>query len=295
LPEPVTYAEGLLFPECPRWHGDHLTVSDMWARSVYAYDLDGARRTLVVLPEGDEPGGHGYLPDGSLLVVGMFSRSVWRVRDGERTLHADLTALVPFAANDMVVTPAGVAYVTQLGRDIVRFSAHELASVPHRPVPVIRVDPDSRASPATDGLLGPNGIAVDGLGQHLYVAEPGAQSTMHYRVTADGLTSGVRFGQLASLDGGPAAGPDGICLDAEGAVWWTDPIGRRVVRMTAGGRVTDDIRFEGVHPTAVALGGPDRRQLYICLVERVHRDASAPPPRSRIDVVEVDVPGDGRP
>jgi sugar lactone lactonase YvrE len=118
---------------------------------------------------------------------------------------------------------------------------------------------------------------------------------MDYAITTGATEDATCFGELAALPGVPAAGPDGICLDRDGAVWWADPLGRRVVRMTRGGAVTDEIRYSDMFPTAVALGGTDRRSLFICLVERVHRDETAAAPRSRVDVIEVAVAGAGRP
>jgi sugar lactone lactonase YvrE len=225
----------------------------------------------------------------------MFSRVVHRVTGGTRTVHADLTELVPFAANDMIVTSNGTAFVTQLGRAHVNLPPSELVKVRTTPVPVVRVTADGVASAATEGLLGPNGIALDESEQHVFVAEPGARRVMEYQTDGESLSGGAQFAELAPRDGRPAAGPDGICLDRDGAVWWADPLGQRVVRVTRGGQVTDEIAYEDVYPTAVALGGKDRRTLFICLVERVHRDPVAPPPRSRIDAIDVSTPGAGRP
>ena len=68
------------------------------------------------------------------------------------------------------------------------------------------------------------------------------------------------------------APPDGICLDAEGAVWVADPIGARVFRVREGGEVTDSIGFDDVIPVACVLGGDDRRTLLMCVAAHWRRD-----------------------
>jgi sugar lactone lactonase YvrE len=90
------------------------------------------------------------------------------------------------------------------------------------------------------------------------------------------------------------APPDGICLDAEGAVWVADPIGRRVFRVREGGEVTDQIDFDDV-PVACVLGGDGRRTLMICVAADWKRDALAGRTTGRILATDVAVPGAGRP
>ncbi len=88
--------------------------------------------------------------------------------------------------------------------------------------------------------------------------------------------------------------PDGICLDAEGAIWSACPITGRVLRVLEGGEVTDEVRVSRNGAYACMLGGPDRRTLFICTA-----DASDPAAtgdrRGRIETVEVAVPGAGSP
>ena len=73
-------------------------------------------------------------------------------------------------------------------------------------------------------------------------------------------------------DGVVFAPPDGICLDAEGAVWVADPMGARVFRVREGGEVTDSIGFDDVIPVACVLGGDDRRTLLMCVAADWHAE-----------------------
>jgi sugar lactone lactonase YvrE len=118
-----------------------------------------------------------------------------------------------------------------------------------------------------------------------------------FTVQADGsLTDRRTFAELQpERDDVPVAPPDGICLDAEGAVWVADPIGARVFRVREGGEVTDSLAFADVIPVACVLGGDDRRTLLMCVAADWKRDAIAGRRTGRIDACDVDVPGAGRP
>ena len=88
-----------------------------------------------------------------------------------------------------------------------------------------------------------------------------------------------------------AARPDGICLDAEGAVW-AAIIDTEVIRVRRGGEITDRVATGGQKAYACMLGGPKRTTLFLC--------TAAPPPTVKsldglIEMAEVTVPGAGRP
>ena len=88
--------------------------------------------------------------------------------------------------------------------------------------------------------------------------------------------------------------PDGICLDAEGAVWVALPLASEVVRIREGGEVTRRIPIRGL-AAACMLGGPERRTLFICAADTHPPDASEPTRDGRIECIEVEVPGAGLP
>ena len=105
--------DGGRYFEGPRWHADRLWVSDTIARSVYAVDLAG-QRTLVCEMD-DIVCGLGNLPNGALVVLGMFQKRLWTLSDGVRALHADLSAMAAGTIDDMIVDARGNAYVGDLG------------------------------------------------------------------------------------------------------------------------------------------------------------------------------------
>ena len=219
----ATLIEGLSFPEAPRWHDGRLWLSDFYTHRVLAIDEQGRAETIVEVPQ--RPSGLGWRPDGTLLVVSMRDRSLYRVDGGKLSLVADLSAHATGMCNDMVVDSAGRAYVGNFGYD-------RHAGEQPRTTCMLRVDPDGRVTRAAEELLFPNGTVITPDGRTLIVGETFAHRLTAFDIAADGSLSNRRlFGEMEGLY------PDGICLDAEGAVWIADPWGKRVVRMIDGGRV----------------------------------------------------------
>jgi streptogramin lyase len=98
-------------------------------------------------------------------------------------------------------------------------------------------------------------------------------------------------------------GPDGICLDAEGAIWVSTG-GNSIVRVAAGGQVLQHVELsERRAPFALMLGGPDRRTLFILTAEWHSGDGIASnldrlangPRTGQILTLPVEIPGAGRP
>ena len=285
--EPTAFATGLHLAECPRWRDGALWMSDMWGRTVYRFDERGTRQTVYVFD--DEPGGLGWLPDGRLLVVSMGRRAVLRFDGDHPVVHADLTAFAPWQCNDMIVNDDGIAYVGHFGWDLFGRTTRPATAT------LLRVLPDGAVDVVADELMFPNGIALSDDGRTLVVAEPGGSRLTRFRVEPDGtLRDRSLFAAIAPVAGAHAAPPDGICLDALGAVWMAEPIGRRVLRVEPGGRITHEVAFDA-HPLAVALGGADRRTLFVCLGGQLDHDNRDPAPLASIVALRVDVPGGGRP
>src|SRR5690606_16296889 len=244
-----TVLDGLWFSEGPRWHDSALWFSDMHGHRVVHTALHGSAETVVEVTY-DEPSGLGWLPDGRLLVVAMETQKLLRLEpDGKLVEHADLSALARGSLNDMIVAADGTAYVGDMGARI-----HDPNSE-RKPGQTLRVDPDGSVSCAADDLASPNGHILTEDGSTLIVAESGAARLTAFAVSPDGSLSDRRtYAELVPAKEGVAfAPPDGICLDAEGAVWVADPIGARVFRVREGGEVTDSIDFEGVIPVACVL------------------------------------------
>jgi sugar lactone lactonase YvrE len=272
---------GLGFAEGPRWHDGRLWFSDMGAARVMAVDLDG--RAELVLEVPTRPSGLGWLPDGRLLVVSMRDRRVLRLEsDGEVVVHADLADLASFDCNDMVVDGLGRAYVGNAGFDL---SARPLEV---RAAEVVLVTPDGEARVVDDEVVFPNGSVVTPDGSTLVVAETFGQCLTAFTIAEDGSLTDRRT--FASLRG---TSPDGICLDAEGAVWVADANGSACLRVREGGEVVDRVDT-GRGCFACMLGGADRRTLFLMTAEGFE-GAAIRRRTAAIEVVEVEVPGAGYP
>jgi sugar lactone lactonase YvrE len=282
---PRVLLDGLRFPEGPRWHDELLWFSDMHAGLVMSVDLEGEAR--VVCEVAGDPSGLGWLPDGRLLVVSMRHRRLLRLERRGLVVHADLAPIAAFHCNDMVVDGRGRAYVGNFGFDL-------FARAPVAPARLALVLPDGRAEVAANDLLFPNGAVVTPDGHTLVVAESFAARLTAFDVGSDGRLSNRRvWAQLHAPPSGPTPVPDGICLDAEGAIWVASPVGREVLRLREGGVVTHRIGLDRM-AIACALGGPERRTLFVCSSE--HLDPAETTARTgRIETVEVEVPGAGWP
>jgi sugar lactone lactonase YvrE len=290
-----TLLDDLVFTEGPRWRDGRLWCSDMHDHRVISTALDGEADTVVRV-DVDEPSGLGWLPDGRLLVVAMETQRLLRLEpDGNLMVHADLSSAARGSLNDMIVAADGTAYVGDMGVRI-----HELGSE-RRVGQTFRVAPDGRWESAADDLESPNGHILTDDGRTLIVAESGGGRLTAFTVREDGtLTDRRTYAELTpARDDVAFAPPDGICLDAEDAVWVADPLGARVFRVREGGEVTDTIDFSAESPAAIpvacVLGGRDRRTLLMCVAADWKRDALAGTRTGRIVASDVEVPGAGRP
>ena len=273
--------EDLAFPEGPRWHEGRLFFSDQHDYRVKAVDPSGKVETIVEVPE--QPSGLGWLPDGRMLVVSMLDRRVLRLENGALVEHADLSALATGACNDMVVDTHGRAYVGNFGFDMYGGEAPRDAAI-------ILVQPDGTARVAADGLGFPNGTVITDGGFVLIVGESMNGRLTAFTVTGDGALVARR--EFAQLQG---AVPDGICLDAEGAIWSACPFSGRVLRVKEGGEVLDEVKVTHEGAFACMLGGDDRRTLFICTAPGHVPEECRKARAGRIETVQVDVPGAGLP
>src|SRR5262245_45429069 len=273
--------DGLAFPEGPRWHDGRLWFSDQHDKRVVAMDPEGTAETIVDVPQ--QPSGLGWLPDGQMLVVSMLDRRLLRLEGGTLVEHADLSALAPGSCNDMVVDDNGRAYVGNFGFDM-------YAGAKPAETCVIAVEPDGTARVAAEALGFPNGSVITPDGATLLVGESTAARISAFDIAADGTLSNRRT--WAKLEG---ATVDGMCLDAEGMIWAACPFTGRVLRIREGGDVVDEVK--GTHPGAFAcmLGGADRTTLFVCTAPTHVPDEARAAHGGRIEAVDVDVPGAGRP
>jgi sugar lactone lactonase YvrE len=254
MPEVQTLITGLVFGEQPRWHDDRLWFSDWGTQEVIAVDLEG--KSEVVLQGPAFPLCVDWLPDGRLLVVsareGLLLR---REPDGSLVTHGDLSRISdPPAGNELVVDGRGNAYVNGGGFDL-------MAGEEFSPGIVALVSPDGSARQVADGIAFPNGMVVTPDDSTLIVAESYARRLTAFEIAADGSLSNRRV--WADLQDGV---PDGICLDAENAVWYGDVPNKRCVRVREGGEVLQTVELDR-SCFACALGGADRRTLCMMATE----------------------------
>jgi sugar lactone lactonase YvrE len=283
VPELQVLMTGLAFGEQPRWHEGRLWFSDWGPREVIAVDLEGDSEVILKAPSF--PCCVDWLPDGRLLVVaareGLLLR---REPDGSLVTHADLSKLSdPPAGNELVVDGRGNAYINGGGFDL-------MAGEEFAPGIVALVTPDGSARQAADGLAFPNGMLVTPDNSTLIVAESYAKRLTAFDIAADGSLSNRRL--WADLRDGV---PDGICLDAEDAVWYGDVPNKRCVRVREGGDVLQTIELDrGCF--ACALGGPDRRTLFMMATEwSGPANMFAEPRTGQVLTAEAPAPGAGWP
>jgi sugar lactone lactonase YvrE len=278
---PSVVLDRLAFPEGPRWHDGRLFFSDQHDRRVYSMDAAGNAETVVEVPQ--QPSGLGWLPDGRMLIVSMLDRRVLRLEGGTLVEHADLSELAAGECNDMVVDSIGRAYVGNFGFDM--YAGEEA-----RETCIVLVERDGSTRVAADGIAFPNGTVITPDGRTLIVGESYAGRLSAFTISADGSLGDRRL--FAQLKG---AIPDGICLDAEGAVWVACPLTGRVLRVKDGGEVLDEIKVTNDFAYACMLGGDDRRTLYMCTAPSSDPKETVNLHAGRIEAIQVAVPGAGLP
>jgi sugar lactone lactonase YvrE len=287
--------DGYSYLECPRWHDGRLWVSDFYTNQVIATDGRGGTEVIADVP--GQPSGLGFLPDGRALIVSMRDHRIL-VRDdsGRLTEHADLSGAVPALLNDMVVDDQGRAYVGNFGFDLMGGAAL-------RDTVLTRVDPDGTVTTVADGLAFPNGMVILP-GGVLVVAETFAGRLTAFDIDADGGLSGrrewARFGEPPGTDDVTVAverlavAPDGICADADGAIWVADALHARLIRVREGGAVADEITAKmGVY--ACMLGGEDGRTLFACAAPSFAEHERRAAREAELLAYEVEVPHAGLP
>jgi sugar lactone lactonase YvrE len=173
-----------------------------------------------------------------------------REPDGAMVQHADLAALSG-DWNEIVVDGRGNIYVN--GR--CDFDPGE----GDPPGVIALVTPDGSVRQVADGIAFPNGMVVTPDNSTLIVAESFAGRLTAFDIAPDGGLSNRRVWA-------EGLGPDGICLDVEGAVWTQRFTGNACVRVGEGGQVLETIELDR-SPFACILGGPDGQTLFILAAE----------------------------
>ncbi len=278
MPDPRILMTGIALGESPRWHDDRLWFADWIAQEVIAVDLEG--NSEVIVPMSSFPFSFDWLPDGRLLILsggdGLLLR---KESDGSLVTHVDLSGFSDYPWNEIVVDGRGNAYVNSIGFD---FPEGEFA-----PGIVLLVTPDGPARQVADGVAFPNGMAVTPDNATLILAESYGNMLTAFDIGKDGGLSNRRV--WADLDDGY---PDGICLDADGAVWYGDVPNKRCVRVREGGEVLQTVNLDrGCF--ACMLGGVAGSMLFMLAAE--WGDPASDERTGQVLSVEAPAPGAGWP
>ncbi len=251
MAKPHVLMSGIALGESPRWHDGRLWFADWMAQEVIAVDLEGKSEVILRMPSF--PFSFDWLPDGPMLIVSVDGQLQRREDDGSLTSYADVTSLSDKPWNEIVVDGRGNAYLNNIGFD---FPEGEFA-----PGIVALVTPDGAVRQVAEDVAFPNGMVVTPDNSTLILAESYGNALTAFDIAEDGSLTNRRVW----ADVGDGA-PDGITLDAEGAVWYGDVPNTRCVRVREGGEALQTIELDrGCF--ACMLGGEDRKTLFMLAAE----------------------------
>ena len=277
MKEMETLLDGFVFLEGPRWHDGRLYFSDMWGHAVYSASENGDVKKIADVP--GRPSGLNFLPDGRLVVVSMADRKLFEISSqGTLIEYADLSGHINSDINDSVVDKSGNIFVGSFGYDLFANEEPKLASM-------AIVEKNGTVGIAADGLNFPNGAVINPSGDMLICAE-----TFGHSLTAFDLDSN---GQLKDRRVWADLGdhtPDGICLDAEGAIWVASFVTGVFLRVQEGGEIVEEISVDGKRAVACNLGGEDGCTLFGITFEGEIEDIGGGEKKARVEVCRVEVP-----
>jgi sugar lactone lactonase YvrE len=243
--------DGLAMVESPRWHAGRLWFPHWGTPEIIAVDLDGNARVMARGPSGL---GHsiGWLPDGRLLVTG--ERLSRYEPDGSVALHVDLDPVSPRGCSEMTIDGRGNIYVNSIGFDFAEMPERVKDPSKSQTGIIVLITPDGIARKVVDGIAFPNGMVITPDNRTLIVSESFTGKLLAFDIADDGTLAGRRVWAEGIW-------PDGICLDADGAIW-TSTWNNECVRVVEGGEILDRIQLD--RPCfATMLGGPERCTLFM--------------------------------
>ena len=275
-------ADGFIFLEGPRWHDKQLWLSDMRGETVYTLSEAGKRSKVASFPK--HPSGISFLPDGRVVIVSMQDRKLMQVEAGGKlSEYADLSNMVSYDINDTVCDASGNIYVGNFGYDLLAGEAPQTADL-------IMVPMSGQPKVVASGLEFPNGAVITQDGRTLIIAETFGHKLSAFDRAADGTLSNRRvWAHLGERT------PDGICLDAEGAVWVSSFVTSEFVRVLPDGSIGDIIVTAGKRAVACNLGGADGRTLFGLTFAGELADLGSGKPLAAVEVCRVEVGAAGSP
>ena len=260
-------ADGFYLLEAPRWFNDELFISDFFGLKVLKFSspVTGEHKTFCDIP--GQPSGLGFALDGSLRIVSMLDRKLFKWDGTHLELVADLSAYFATEANDMAIDEAGRCYIGSFG--LTHFDSTNL-----EPSPLLRVDPDGSVTVAAENLIFPNGIVFSEDGKTLYVAETYIGRITSFPVLENGelgqRSIWAQFGTVPPVMEIKSATehlpmlPDGLALDSEGAIWVADAKGHGISRVLPNGETAEFVETGDVSVYSATFGGPEMKTLFLC-------------------------------
>jgi sugar lactone lactonase YvrE len=275
--ESTLLADGFIYGEGARWRDGKFWFTEMHADVVHTIDQDGV---VGVGAKAPHPSCIVWTPEGDLLTTSLHDGVLRRITPDGPEVYCDLGAIGPML-NDMVATPDGRVYV-----DVYT----DLSTGGAPPGDIVLVTPDGAFRSVATGLTTPNGLAVTPDGSTLVASETFGNRVNAWTIEADGgLTDHRVFADLGERT------PDGLCLDAEGAVWVGCTNTAEFIRVREGGEITDRVATGESWAVAPALGGPDMRTLYMVIDHTDFMGLAKGDSACRIETARVEVPGVGSP
>lgn len=297
---PEVLLEGLVIGESPRWHEGRLWFCHWNEHEIVAVAPDGTSEVVLRDPEVS-PHSIAWLPDGRLLIVpkhpDRVGRLLRREPDGSLVQHADLGGL-PSGFNEIVVDGRGNVYVNGADFDFMAFlqrlqdEGETAQGLPLTERPdfvhgyIALITPDGAVRQVADGIAFPNGMVVSPDNRTLVISESFGGCLTAFDIAADGSLANRRVW----ADG---LGPDGICMDADGAIW-TSTGGPECVRVREGGEVLQRVDLDR-EPFACMLGGPDRTTLFVMAARWNQADPFGGPRTGQVLALPAPAPGAGWP
>jgi sugar lactone lactonase YvrE len=272
---------GIAFGESPLWPDHSLWLSDWGAGEILSVDATG--KTEVVARSSSLPFSIDWLPCGEMLVTAGRRDELLRLEaDGSLEVHSSLAGLGS-GWNEIAIDGRGNTYINAACFDLMGGGAF-------RPGVIVLVKPDGTAQGVATEVAFPNGMVITPDNRTLILAESYAKKLTAFTIADDGCLSERRV--WAELGDGV---PDGLCLDADGAVWYADVPHKRCVRVLEGGAVLNTVDVDRGCFSCV-LGGTDRRTLYIIATEWNGPSSMTQSPRTgRVLSIEAPAPATGWP
>ena len=273
--------DGLAITESPRWHEGRLWFSHWGAEEVLAVDLEGNCEVAA-------PGRPGlgwateFLHDGRLLITG--ETLLRREPDGSFVQHADVSAVFTRGCSEIVVDGRGNIYVNSIEFDFLGGGEPTGGAI-------ALITPDGAVRRVAGDLAFPNGMVVTPDNATLIVGESFAARLTAFDIADDGTLTNRRAWA-------ENIGPDGITIDAEGAIWASSGVmSKDCARILEGGEITHRIELDR-DCFACMLGGADRRTLFMMTAEWLGPDKvdeALARRTGRVLALDVEVPGVGWP